>query len=490
MSCVTPVRRVQGREVTTLEGLDPSLLSVWTEAFTRAGASQCGFCTPGIIMRLAALVTKKPEATRRRILERSGGAPVQMHGMEDDPRRRGRCSGDAPRIRLVPPGAEVTREHDRVTWRRLRSRAEIEGRSTQLVGQEVAAGFGGFADDSAPDGALVAVPDREGGWSVAGTLTEARRLSGKVQGRNSGARPSWPLEVPDGDWAFCLQTTFVEPAYLEPDASWCEPGGEPASPVANGGAFGGKVHPVVTDVASTLAAEHGTPVRVLLSREDVVRLGPKRPPIAAGMRLDGSGVVRVARTPGSLRPLRLGRSRSVSSLPGCSVEVVDVAGPPVSSDPRGAGWVEAAVLSAGVRALSESGGDPIASAYTAEVSTPEGGLASVTVEDGNVRVVVDAGEVLDEVVLRSYCVGAVHQALGWVRREAVAVDASGEVLDLTIRSFGILSAREMPRVEVQVVASGGPPVNVSDAVFAATAASAWIGSGLSPRWPASEAGPR
>ncbi|MEZ5237731.1 MAG: hypothetical protein R2716_01830 [Microthrixaceae bacterium] len=32
----------------------------------------------------------------------------------------------------------------------------------------------------------------------------------------------------------------MEPAYLETDASWCEPGGEPAPVLANGGAFGGK----------------------------------------------------------------------------------------------------------------------------------------------------------------------------------------------------------------------------------------------------------
>ena len=58
---------------------------------------------------------------------------------------------------------------------------------------------------------------------------------------------------------------------------------------------------------------------------------------------------------------------------------------------------------------------------------------------------MSAGDVLDEVVLRSYCVGAVHQALGWVRSEGIAVDEAGEVLDLTIRSFGILPARDMPR---------------------------------------------
>ncbi|MFM8531121.1 MAG: (2Fe-2S)-binding protein, partial [Ilumatobacteraceae bacterium] len=52
VACVTPVARVEGREVTTLEGLDSA--DEWARAFCDTGASQCGFCTPGIIMRLAA----------------------------------------------------------------------------------------------------------------------------------------------------------------------------------------------------------------------------------------------------------------------------------------------------------------------------------------------------------------------------------------------------------------------------------------------------
>jgi CO/xanthine dehydrogenase Mo-binding subunit len=81
------------------------------------------------------------------------------------------------------------------------------------------------------------------------------------------------------------------------------------------------------------------------------------------------------------------------------------------------------------------------------VESPEGARATAVIgPDGNVRVTVAAGEVLDEVVLRSYALGAVHQALGWVLSEGVATDPEGNVLDLTIRSFGILSARAMPAV--------------------------------------------
>ncbi|MDP9071926.1 MAG: 2Fe-2S iron-sulfur cluster-binding protein, partial [Actinomycetota bacterium] len=55
VACVTPARRVAGRTVTTLEGFDEAERAAWCQAFAAHGASQCGFCTPGIIMRLAAL---------------------------------------------------------------------------------------------------------------------------------------------------------------------------------------------------------------------------------------------------------------------------------------------------------------------------------------------------------------------------------------------------------------------------------------------------
>jgi len=87
------------------------------------------------------------------------------------------------------------------------------------------------------------------------------------------------------------------------------------------------------------------------------------------------------------------------------------------------------------------------------------------------------------VTLRSYCVGAAHMALGWVRSEAIAVDEAGMPLDLTIRSFGVLRAVDTPRIDVRIVASDGPPMNGSDAVFAAVAAAAWKASGFAPRWP-------
>ena len=56
VACVTPAKRVRGRQVVTVEGLPEQRRQKWGDAFCEAGGSQCGFCTPGIIMRLDGLV--------------------------------------------------------------------------------------------------------------------------------------------------------------------------------------------------------------------------------------------------------------------------------------------------------------------------------------------------------------------------------------------------------------------------------------------------
>jgi hypothetical protein len=278
--------------------------------------------------------------------------------------------------------------------------------------------------------------------------------------------------LPPGQWALTLRTGWVEPAYLEPDASWCQPGGEPASPLANGGAFGGKVASVVPAAARMLADRHGRAVRVVLAREDVVRLGPKRPPVAAGVARDGSGVMRVVRTPGVAAAI-------VAAAPGLRVEEVDGPGPPTSVHGRGAGWIEAAVLLAALR-WRLTGAKP-------EIVAPDGARAAAEIgEGGDIDIELACGPVLDAVVLRSYAVGAAHQALGWVTTEGLAVGDDGVPLDLTIRSFGIVRARDMPEVTVNLIDPGpgsGVPVNGSDAVLAAVAAAVWINRGLPPDWP-------
>src|SRR3954449_11570297 len=58
VACVTPVRRIAGRTITTVDGLEADDRERWTGAFLATGASQCGFCTPGIVCRLQGLRAK------------------------------------------------------------------------------------------------------------------------------------------------------------------------------------------------------------------------------------------------------------------------------------------------------------------------------------------------------------------------------------------------------------------------------------------------
>jgi len=64
LSCITLAHRVEGREVTTIEGLRDHPM---VDAFVRADALQCGFCTPGQIVSAVALVTATPRPSVEQI---------------------------------------------------------------------------------------------------------------------------------------------------------------------------------------------------------------------------------------------------------------------------------------------------------------------------------------------------------------------------------------------------------------------------------------
>ncbi len=255
VACVTPLARVAGRSVTTVEGLEPEVRDRVAAAFVASGGSQCGFCTPGIVMRFA--------GERARDVDRSLAAHLC------------RCTGWLTvRDAIAERGGGAARDLERAS-----ARATLEGGVPQRVGTDVPLGGAPFADDTAPRDALVAVPLPPGSsapsleaggmrWVVGESLLEARRAAGKVQGRRTTlpSRPplldSMPARPPGG---VQLATSWVEPAYLEPDASWCVPGGTPASPLANGGAFGGKLHSLAPLAARELADRLGRTVRVAYS---------------------------------------------------------------------------------------------------------------------------------------------------------------------------------------------------------------------------------
>jgi aerobic-type carbon monoxide dehydrogenase small subunit (CoxS/CutS family) len=70
LSCITLAHRLEGREVTTIEGLRDHPM---VESFVRADAVQCGYCTPGQIVSAVALVESTPDPTPEEIRHRMAG---------------------------------------------------------------------------------------------------------------------------------------------------------------------------------------------------------------------------------------------------------------------------------------------------------------------------------------------------------------------------------------------------------------------------------
>lgn len=73
-SCMMPIGMLEGKEVITIEGLQKTKnYEVLKESYEEAGAVQCGFCTPGMIMAAEALLRKHPNPTEEEIRDGISG---------------------------------------------------------------------------------------------------------------------------------------------------------------------------------------------------------------------------------------------------------------------------------------------------------------------------------------------------------------------------------------------------------------------------------
>jgi carbon-monoxide dehydrogenase small subunit len=98
MSCLLPVETVEGARIETIEGLTPAEgLHPIQQAFLEGFATQCGFCTPGMIMATVGLLAANPEPTREDAVRAISGNIC-------------RCTGYASTIDAVLDAARRVRE--------------------------------------------------------------------------------------------------------------------------------------------------------------------------------------------------------------------------------------------------------------------------------------------------------------------------------------------------------------------------------------------
>jgi xanthine dehydrogenase molybdenum-binding subunit len=383
VSCAMPARAADGKKVLTLEGFSCREREVFASSFIACGGLQCGFCTPGIIVRAKNLIDKSPDPTDdqiNRILSmhhcrctgyvkivdsikqaacclRSGVTPeLEASGRIGAPTPRYEARelalGDRPFIDDMKfpgmlHGAVLLSPHPRALVNKIDTRAALaipgvatvvtaadipgeryqgliykdwpifvaEGEETRYVGDVIAA---------------VAARDRRTARWAAEAIKVDYEVREPVTDREEALRPGAPRlhkngnllsksEIRRGDVERALaasahvathtfNTQFIEHMFLEPESCIALPendglrvytqgqgvfddrrqiAGALGLPpdkvfvtlVSNGGAFGGKEDLSIQAQTALLARVTGRPVRLTLSREDSLRMHPKRHPI-------------------------------------------------------------------------------------------------------------------------------------------------------------------------------------------------------------------
>ena len=383
VSCAMPARAAHGKKVLTLEGFSPRERDVYADSFIACGGLQCGFCTPGIIVRAKNLIDKTPNPTDdqiNRILSMHhcrctgyvkivdsikqaactlrGGADPELDSSgrigAPTPRYEARelALGDRPfiddmRFPGMLHGAVLLSPHPRALVNRIDTSAALaipgvaavvtaadvpgeryqgliykdwpifvgEGEETRYVGDVIAA---------------VAARDQRTARRAVEAIADYYEIRQPVTAREEALRPGAPRlhkkgnllsksEIQRGDVEGALaasahvathtfNTQFIEHLFLEPESCIALPEndglrvytqgqgvfddrrqiagalGMPADKVfvtlvSNGGAFGGKEDMSIQAQTALLARVTGRPVRLTLSREESLRMHPKRHPI-------------------------------------------------------------------------------------------------------------------------------------------------------------------------------------------------------------------
>ena len=403
-SCLRLTSKLEGRAVITNEGLPEHDRHVLARSFAAAGAVQCGFCTPGLVVRAWALLARTPRPTRGEIAAELRGhicrctgyvkvldaielaaavlrseavlpelgpsyrvgeraprlgaeqaalgekqfvsdlaEPRMLHAavrMSDHPRARV-LHIDTSRAKAEPGVAVVLTAADVPAERRVGLIVAdwpcfvAEGETTCMVGDILAAVAASDEASARRAAELVTVE-----YEVLEPILDARRALGPDAEQVHADRPNLlsrsGFERGDADRAMaasahvvrdCFHTETVEHLYLEPEASLAVPRADGGVDVYSqgqgiyddqrqlcralglgpervrvlhtetGGAFGGKEDLSVQIQAALLALRTQQPVRLCLSREQSIRMHPKRHPFEIDYELgcDQAGKLMAAR---------------------------------------------------------------------------------------------------------------------------------------------------------------------------------------------------
>ena len=135
VSCQYPVTKAEGKDITTLEGVDEAERTLYSDAFAACGGLQCGFCIPGIVMRAKSQVDKKGADLKREDMARHLGAHLC------------RCTGYVKVLDAIEAVAKGTAVDVSMP-------GGVGSRGTKYEANELALGDRGYVDDIRVPGML------------------------------------------------------------------------------------------------------------------------------------------------------------------------------------------------------------------------------------------------------------------------------------------------------------------------------------------------
>lgn len=536
LACVTPISRVRNREVTTVEGLSEPLRSRIADAFWRSDAFVCGFCTPGIAVRLHALLNEGDVPDRRHV-DRALAAHLC------------RCTGwqsvvDAATTAAVPDAVADGDGHARAEAFDIvlgRHRYLADTTDAEIWAMPVCAGTCvGILDDVVgegiltcadlgsrlPPGTMLGLGETIGdpgdivALALGTTVAAARRTAEacRIHTRDGVPDPS-PGPLDSAEWL----TPVQDPGFLEPEAAFAavDPAGlhvrtqsdrphatrtalESAWPdrsvhlevVTQGGSYGGKASPVPALLAAAAAEVTDRRVGFVFGRRESILWHPRRHPakVEVDLAVHGGRLVRI-----DGRVVLAGGGADIGPCPydvPIDVHVEVVAGRP-AAPLRGDGllhWtfgLEHALLDAGVgradslasmpsrcvAALGAADGWAVAGSHRAAVAA-----AVMLADSGDVTALtlaVGGGEPAHRE--RDIMSGA-YMGLGLALSETVPMRA-GVPTPGTMRSLGLLRCGDTPPMRVlEVEAASEDAVSEPVADFAVAAVPAAVAVALRLRF--------
>ena len=131
-SCITPMKKIGETSITTPDGLGDYKRDIFANAFAEKGGVQCGFCTPGIVMRADTLIKKNPTPTEDQIKQ-----ALTPHIC--------RCTGYTKVVEAIDYAAEAIRDEKEIPTPT--SEGKLGSRHPKYQARELVLGDHQYTDD-------------------------------------------------------------------------------------------------------------------------------------------------------------------------------------------------------------------------------------------------------------------------------------------------------------------------------------------------------